>query len=272
MELQNIQGVKLANGGIYNGWGFYKNGLFIPHGSGKLSYENYYVRGNFVEGLLDGPAIVSHDYCMTTAQFKNDRGNGWGLCINSGILVEFGYYENSQLKVNLLDFVNWYYEKMKHSWRAGENMLNIYSSKATKEVTDLLIGYANKMTNIGLPSGFMGFHFLADGSVWMGDSEKQDWSGDMIHFLPNGTIDCGHFRNGILTESYTLQKLIDIYYGTEEIPKDSIVFDFFPNIRNRQKTEDELEDARRREQFRGIEEPRVDFNYFTGLYSDGLPF
>ena len=262
MELQNVSDVKLEKGGSYKGWGYYDDGKFIPEGSGKLSYADCYARGNFRNGILNGPAIVSHGYFMTTAQFKNDRGNGWGMCINGGDLIEFGYYENSQLKVNLLDFVNWYFEKMRNSWRAGENMLNIYSSKSTKEVTDLLIGYGNNMTSLGVESGFMGFHFLLDESVWMGDSAKQDWSGNMIHFLPNGTIDCGHFRNGVLTERYTLQQIIDIYYGTREIPKDSFAYTLFPEMRNRQKTAQEIEDARIREQFRGIDEIKVNYNYF----------
>ena len=108
----------------------------------------------------------------------------------------------------------------------------------------------------------MGFHFLLDGSVWVGDSIKHDWSGDMIHFCPNGTIDCGHFRNGVLIERYTLQQLIDIYYGTREIPQDSIAYKFFHEMREREKTPQEKENARNREKFRDINEIEIGRNYF----------
>lgn len=65
----------------------------MPHGCGKKYYSNFYVYGNFKNGILDGPAINSHDHYMYTMFFKENRGNGWGLCINGVYLVEFGYYE-----------------------------------------------------------------------------------------------------------------------------------------------------------------------------------
>ena len=90
MELVKEDNVILSDGRRYRGWGYYKNGEFIPQGCGKKFFDGYYAYGNFKNGILNGPAIVSHNYCMNTAIFKNDRGNGWGLCINGGTLIEFG--------------------------------------------------------------------------------------------------------------------------------------------------------------------------------------
>lgn len=235
----------LADGKKYNGWGFYSNGQFIPHGCGKKFFTGFYIYGNFKKGVLNGPAIKSHDYFMYTMFFKENRGNGWGLHINRGDLVEFGYYENGELKNNLADYVQWYYEeKLGKSGRLEENMMTMYSSKETKEVTTLLIGFAPKKIFDTLTLPCMGFRFKADESVWVGTGNINE-IGYFIHFKPNGCIDIGRFDNGSLVERISLQNLIDKYLG---------------------------EDVR--ELYRNIEEPKINYNYFTEEYnnSDDLPF
>lgn len=262
----------LADGKKYNGWGYYHNGSFFPHGCGKKFYPDFYVYGNFKEGALNGPAINSHNHYMYTMFFKNNRGNGWGLCINGGYLVEFGYYEDSKLKTDLTDFVQWYYEgKLGKSERTGESMMSMYTSKETKEVTNLLIGYAPKKVSESMTLACMGFRFRADGSVWVGTGNLSTMTGDYIHFRPDGCIDVGKFDNGNLEERLSLQELIDNYFGTHKISEDS---PFAALFRNRSKSSYQLERESEREQYRDIEEPKVDFNYFTGQsnYSDDLPF
>lgn len=91
------------------------------------------------------------------------RYTGWGYWDNR----EFGYYQDSRLKVNLTDFVQWYYEgALKKSDRSDENMLSMYTSKETKQMTTLLIGYPSKNLGDGFSLACMGFRFKADGSVW----------------------------------------------------------------------------------------------------------
>jgi hypothetical protein len=212
----------LADGKKYNGWGYYRNGQFIPHGCGKKFYPDFYVYGNFKEGILNGPAINSHNHYMYTMFFKENRGNGWGLCINGGYLVEFGYYENSKIKTNLVDFVQWYYEgKLGKSDRMGESMMSMYTSKETKEVTNLLIGYAPKKVSDTMTLSCMGFRFKADGSVWVGTGSLSKMTGNYIHFRPDGYIEIGRFENDVLQERMSLQELIDIYFGTHKISENS---------------------------------------------------
>lgn len=262
----------LSDGKKYNGWGYYRNGQFIPHGCGKKFYPDFYVYGNFKEGILNGPAINSHNHYMYTMFFKENRGNGWGLCINGGYLVEFGYYENSQIKTNLVDFVQWYYEgKLGKSDRMGESMMSMYTSKETKEVTNLLIGYAPKKVSDTMTLSCMGFRFKADGSVWVGTGSLSKMTGNYIHFRPDGYIEIGRFENDVLQERMSLQELINIYFGTHKISESSPFASLFNKI---PKSSLQLERESEREQYRNIEEPEVDFNYFTGEYdgSDDLPF
>ena len=264
---EKVTGCILADGKKYSGWGYYRNGQFVPNGCGKKFYPDFYVYGNFKEGILNGPAIDSHNYYMFTAFFKENRGNGWGLCINGGYLVEFGYYENSKLKTNLIDFVQWYYEgKLSKSDRIDENMLSMYTYKETKEVSTLLIGYPPKKISDSMSLACMGFRFKADGSVWMGTGNLNKMTGGYIHFRPNGCIDVGRFDNGILIERQSLQDFIDGYFGIYKIDEDSL---FSPLFRNTPKSSLQLERESEREKYRDIEEPKVNYSYITGEYSDG---
>ncbi|MCD8236682.1 MAG: hypothetical protein LUD00_08535 [Prevotellaceae bacterium] len=205
--------------------------------------------------------------------FKNNRGNGWGgLCINGGYLVEFGYYEDSKLRTNLTDFVQWYYEgKLSKSGRADESMMSMYTSKESKEVTNLLIGYAPKKVSESITLACMGFRFKADGSVWVGTGNLSKMTGYYIHFRPDGCIDIGRFDDGYLRERMSLQELIDNYFGTHKINEDNLSAALF---KNRSISSYQLERESERERYCDIEEPKVDFNYFTGEpnYSDDLPF
>ena len=250
MELVQKTDVRLADQHRYTGWGYYANENFIPHGAGKKFYEGYYAFGNFINGVIDGPAIISHDYYMNTVQFKNNRGNGWGLCINRGTLAEFGYYENSQLKVDLTDYALWYYTKMQQAQR-NENMLNLYTYKDTHQVSELLVGYKGNEFNV-----FMGFRFMLDGSVWLGNTNTHRLDGNLIHFCSNGTIECGEFSKGNLVEPMDIQDLIDYYYGTCNIDDDLFMG---LNISSRNNT--------LREKYRNIEPIKVNFNYFA--YNQG---
>ena len=264
MELEKVNDILLPDGKKYSGWGYYKEkkGIlfskkeFVPNGAGKKFYDGYYIQGNFVDGIVNGPAIVSHDFYMYTMQCKNQRGNGWGMCINSGLLSEFGYYENSQLKNDLSDLVQWYYAKMKESGRK-ENMLNVYSSKTTHEVSDLFIGFPGTAFQNGIALCFMGFHFVADGSVWVGTTDSLKFSGHLLHFCNDGKIECGLFENGTLLESMELQDIIDDYYGTHQYSEDD-PFAFMLSARRKDSPR-----AKLREQFRNIPEIIPNHNYFT---------
>lgn len=257
MELQKNEKIRLESGQIYSGWGYFENENFIPQGCGKKYYDGYYAYGNFRHGVLDGPTIISHIFYMNTCHFKNNRGNGWGLCINQGELIEFGFYENSLLKVNLLDFVFWYFTKMKMSERTNENMLNMYTYKDTKEVSELLIGYPETSTINSVGYCRMGFRFKADGSVWVGNTNDRKLSGYLIHFRPDGLIDAGLFQNSKLIERLNLQSIIDEYYGTYNLSTNSL------NYFLEKKDNWTIEREKIRNTFKNIAEILIGHNYFT---------
>lgn len=251
MVLTQVNNEILSDGNRYSGWGYSHNGEFIPNGCGKKFFSGYYIYGNFKQGAIDGPAIESHDMYMQTMQFKNNFGNGWGLCMNRGQLSEFGYYENSELKVDLSDFALWYFTKMQNAERS-ENMLTVYTFKDNHNVAELLIGYKASPIENGVGLAGMGFHFMADGSVWMGNTATRRFSGELIHFKSDGTVDCGVFENGELTERMELQEIINAYYGTFEFSED----DIFANMFRKRKPNSI------REQFRSAKPIKIGFNYF----------
>lgn len=240
--MEKYQNVILPDGHKYSGYGEYRNGDFCPNGFGRKDFDQMYAKGNFVDGVLNGPAIISHDYYMYTMFMKNDRGNGWGLCINGGVLVEFGYYRDSQLKADLTKAVEWYFDKMASSDRAGEKMLNIYTSKADGTVTDLHIGYTG-----GDYKCFMGFHFLKDGTVWIGTTEKRTPSGHIMVFRPYGYVNVGLFENGELIEEMSIQELIDQYYGSIISDDDEFITAIFGK-----KSSSQLAREKKREQYNDV--------------------
>jgi hypothetical protein len=254
MELTQVKNVTLSDGNRYSGWCVNNYGEILPQGCGKKLYAGYYIYGNFKEGEVNGPAIESHDMYMKTMQFKNNSGNGWGLCMNRGQLSEFGYYKNGKLETDLSDFVLWYFTKMQNAGR-DENMLSVYTFNATHEVSELLIGYKASPVQNGVGLVGMGFHFMSDGSVWMGNTATRRFTGKLIHFCSNGTVDCGDFENGDLKQRMELQDIINEYYGTFEYDED----DIFANLFGKR------EPNHVREQFRNAMEIEPNHNYFNGL-------
>lgn len=248
MELTQVKDHILDSGNRYTGWGYYRGNSFIPHACGKKFYPDFYAFGNFRDGIINGPALISHDYYMYTMHCKNDRGNGWGMCINRGILSEFGYYQDSQLKVDLTDFALWYFTKMQKSGR-NENMLNMYTYNESHEVADLFIGYKGSPSLV-----FMGFHFTSDGSVWMGNTDTRRYTGNLVHFTPESKIDAGLFEDGKLLERMPLQNIINEYYGTFDFGDDDLFADMFPSL---------SESNSEREQFRNIMEIEPGKCYFS---------
>ena len=225
--MEKVEDLLLDGNCRYSGTGYYENSKFIPNGLGKMQFPNYYAKGNFVDGVLSGPAIISHDYYMNTVFMKNDRGNGWGMCINRGVLAEFGYYQNSQLKTDLTDAVDWYYHKMQ--MRPGQgSMLHFYTSKTDGHLTEILIGWPGGASlGNGMASVYVGFHFLEDGSVWIGNTATIKQSGTIVKFTADGFVQIGEFENGRLVNPMDIQDVIDAYYGTDRNADKSPIAAYF---------------------------------------------
>lgn len=224
MELEQLEQI-LESGNRYKGWGYFdSNNKFIPYGCGKKYYEGYYEYGNFTHGILNGPAIVSYGSRMVTQHYVNGKGKGWGLCMANGGLSNFGYYEEGKIIYNYTSLVSWYFNKMS-SWYNGANMLNMYSSKETHQVTYLWIGFGGKI----LETILMGAKFTSDGSVWIGDTRKLEPTGFLMHFCPNGRIDVGSFEKGELVKRLSMDDFIRSYQILP-INRDELELVSFPEI------------------------------------------
>lgn len=217
MELEKLELI-LESGNQYTGWGYYDSkDIFVPHGCGKKHYNGYYEYGNFKHGILDGPAIISYGNRMVTQQFTNGEGTGWGLSMANRGLSNFGYYKDGELLYNYTDFIFWYFNKML-KLSNGANLLNMYSSKETHQVSVLWIGFDGGF----LSPCKMGVKFMPDGSVWVGDSKKLIPTGLLMHFCPNGQIDVGTFENGELHKRLSMDNFTRLQLDKYELDLVSI--------------------------------------------------
>lgn len=207
MEIEKVKAQSLSDGTKYFGEGYFKDGDFIPHGFGKKKLPNCYAMGTFTHGILNGPAIISHGYQMNTVIMNNNRVNGWGMCVNSGTIIKFGYYKNSKCQEDLSHLVDWFWnDVLANSGRTHENMLHCY-----RNPKEILIGYPGNGKKGFLEPRFMGFSFMEDGSVYIGWSHTRKKTGDFLKFTPEGYIKCGHFIDGEIVEEFDLKLLAEFY-------------------------------------------------------------
>lgn len=243
-----VNHILLPDGHYYSGYG-YQNGFnFIPNGFGKKEYTDMCVTGNFVDGVLCGPSLSSHGYYMYTMNMKSNRGNGWGLCINGGMLIEFGYYKNSQLQANLLDAVDWYYRKMTLNPR-DESMSHFYTSKVDGHLVEIHVGWSGTPPDNGVSLCYIGFHFMDDGSVWVGTSATRRQTGTLVKFIADGYIQVGEFENGELVRPMDIQEVIDSYYGKYKFSDDDLFSSLFAG---RKKSDRESEREKIRHEYDNV--------------------
>ena len=205
MEIVRVEKLAIAENKLYSGQGFYRGNEFTPHGYGWLSIKESRVYGFFQNGILNGPSYHPMDYMMYAMQMKNNRGNGWGMMINSGIL-SFGRYSDSKEDLDLTDAVQWYYDIM-ISLGKKESMFHGYYNAG-----EIMIGWKGDENN-----DFMGFHYLNDGSVYVGSSKSLKKTGYFIKFCADGSILIGEFENGMLIQPMDIQELISYYYDDRSL-------------------------------------------------------
>lgn len=217
MELKKVKKRYLFHKGLryckYSGWGYNNCLRFIPHGSGKMSFRKYDVRGNFVRGELSGPASLIYDNHNLTSFFQDNIQRGWGLIINwlGHNTPTFGFFVNGHIVVDLSYFIQWYCSA--RDVLNFDEKITTRNDKNNKQVTEILIWrYSDKDD-----SKYEGFRFSSDGSVWVGTSELKKVTGILVHFMPNGTIDAGNYIDGVLHKKMTIQDIIDYYYRSDRI-------------------------------------------------------
>lgn len=202
----SVENELLEDGTRYTGSAYRLNGKIIPHGYGRKNFSDYYGIGRFVDGVLEGPVYVNHDYYMYTCMMKKGKPYGWSLMINGGYPF-FHVVINGDEKEDLSDAILWYFDKLKYYGRKGK-MFHCYPKAG-----EIFIGYPGEAPQNGIGLSFSGFHFMNDGDVWVGTTNTLKKTGDLLHFRNDGTIEIGTFENGALIVPKTIQDVINQYWG-----------------------------------------------------------
>jgi hypothetical protein len=212
MELQNVKGIEVANGGTYNGSGYYERGDFIPHGMGVCTYRDHQEVGMYQEGVLDGIAYFNYHTWMQVGVAKDGNINGWGTIIDMG-RISFGVFQNNELKEDLTPLVEVFWEKIKDECERLRK--GIISALKTGEIF------------IGVPPYLLskydtqfGFHFLNSGDVFLGVSGSREtaMTGKFLHFDLNYNITRGEYEDRELISEITNEDFIsacDIFVNRE---------------------------------------------------------
>jgi len=207
MELLEVKNEILDDGVNYTGSVYVKNGKKIPHGYGQKNYPDYYYVGKFIDGILNGPTYINHKHYMIACQSQNNRGNGWGLMINGGMLT-FGVFRNSELAVDLTSFVSWYFDKiLKQNYQSS--MFHCYPKAG-----EIFIGIPGKKYD-EFTSSFMGFHFMDNGSLFIGSTSDFKKNGILLKFNNNGIIEIGEWENEKLLTELAISEVLDKYWGVD---------------------------------------------------------
>ena len=226
MEHKFVKRVLLPNGYYFNGRGFYKNDEFIPDGWGQILYDGYFVIGNFINGVLNGPTYENHHSYMLAYQSIGGKANGWGMCMDNGELCEFGVYENGILKYDLKNFVLQPFHEVKEEFDGTKPFLKVIDDSEHEFLNEILIGIPNEDFKLGdyhSSTGGKGFHFMKDHSLWVGHFLNNEVQGWLIHFRSDGKIDCGEFENGVLKDRYNISFFKDNSWDSLEYTPDIIV-------------------------------------------------
>lgn len=200
-NLEKVTKIELSIDCQYSGWGYYKKNIFIPHGCGKKYYNDHYEYGNFDNGVLNGPAIISHNISMFTSFFTNGINKGIGFQIEKGQLTEFGYYEDYLLINDLTDYVYWFFVYMRNRWEKNILSVNMDIDIITKNVTKLTIG------NL-----YTGFHFISNGSLYVGQSYIPKLTGNFICFTHDGEIKSVFLKEEKIEKNISMEELVNKYY------------------------------------------------------------
>ena len=207
MDLLAVENELLEDGVKYTGSVYVKNGKKIPHGYGRKNFPDYYYESRFIDGIANGPTYINHNHYMIACQSQNNRGNGWGMMIIGGVLT-FGVYRNSELAVDLTNFVSWYFDKI-----LKQNYQNsmFYSYPKAGEI---FIGIPGKKYD-EFTSSFMGFHFMDDGSLYVGTTSDLNKNGILLKFNNNGIIEIGEWESGKIKAHLSISEVLDKYWGVD---------------------------------------------------------
>ncbi|MBR6631947.1 MAG: hypothetical protein IKK89_08405 [Alistipes sp.] len=190
--------ITISEGVTFEGSVISRDGKDLPHGYGIMKFEDHDVQGLFSNGDIDGIAYINYHEWMCVGRVCDGKLNGWGIRARRGE-VEFGVFEDGELKVDVTPLVEIYWDEILH--KLGETNFKMVNARPDNK--EIFIGIPQLTCDI---DGDVGFHFLESGDVYLGVSDifdadsKRAITGRFLHFDTKFNITCGKYENSILVE------------------------------------------------------------------------
>lgn len=187
--MRDVKNVELSDNSIYTGQ--LLDDKDIPNGMGTLKSSDRLEKGHFLNGKLDGVAMINTKEICRLGYIKEGVFDGWGLRAMNGE-IRFGVLKDKDILVDLTPLVDVFINEMlcvtkQHGWKLHRCFKEGYIFFGIPQLTH---------------QGRMGFHFMGDGNVFLGlsDHDCNSKSGYFLHFDTNYNISRGRFENGVLVK------------------------------------------------------------------------
>lgn len=212
-KISEVKNVYLSEGTVYSGKAMKLGDLCIPHGYGVKQFnneDNQRIYSFYKVGSIGNIAMFAYKKYMHIGGVIEGKPNGWGFTLASGQFT-FGYYKNGKLYKDLSPFASDVFYSMQ-----GKGLkLGHVNGKINRLVYGLL---PNEYIS------FLGFQFLEDGSVFLGEGSnpnEYDLTGHFLYLKIDGTAQCGYFHKGKIEEEISqreyYEKFTNKSAGVEKI-------------------------------------------------------
>lgn len=228
--LNYIENYNLPNGGKYSGQ-CSQNGPFIelkgqgqayypdgssykgsfdygrPLGLGKYVFPNGHFHWGYFDNLPNGIGYLNEQTGFTIGSFDDGRLYGWAIKFYNN-RFQFGWWENNKLIQDESKNVLWCRAIITQRLRLAKEAHLIQVS--TEDLGFIRFGFPNSKhlnrisgrENI-LPS--VGFNFLKDGRVIVGEFDDTEMTGQMLVYNKTKTFQFGWWENSNLVKENNLQ-------------------------------------------------------------------
>lgn len=199
----DVKSVPLKDGSFYSGKALQMGNICMPNGYGiKVFKDKGNTRiGSFCRGGRTGKIIWASypDYLYAGCAF-DEEPNGWGFKLAKGQFT-FGYYKEGKLYKDMSPFATDVYLSM-----TGKGL---QVSPVEAEVCRIAVGRQPKGDR-----NFIGFQFLENGTVYLGEASKNNThclTGHFICFDIDGKVRYGIFDNGKLVRPMSQKEYFNSY-------------------------------------------------------------
>ena len=202
-RISDVKNVPLKEGSVYSGKALQMGNICMPNGYGiKVYKEKGNTRiGSFYRGGSTGNIIWASypDYLYAGCALE-EIPNGWGFKLAKGQFT-FGYYKEGKLYKDMSPFATDVYLSM-----TGKGL---QVSPVEAEVCRIAVGRQPKEDR-----NFIGFQFLENGTVYLGEASKNNThclTGHFISFDIDGKVRYGIFDDGELVKPMSQKEYFDVY-------------------------------------------------------------